>query len=509
MTPKPAAGGDASPAGQVRLIPGTFARSDSGNAERFATRYKNELHYVSRRKQWISWVGDRWAWDESHVSELRTKDIARAIWLESRATPDMKLREALEDWAIKSEGASKRDACLRLARAEPGVTIMLEVLDADPWLLNCANGTLDLRTCQLSAHRREDMITKSTGTNYNPFALTGLWEQVLHNMTGGDTELAEYLQRVAGYSLTGMATERKFFFLYGPPGSGKSTFIEALLSCMGTYATSTPFDTWLERQQVGGNRDDLVELQGVRLVTSGEVGASKHWDTATVKKITGGDRITASAKFEKQVSFLPTCTLIFAANDSPKARDDDGGFWERMQRVPITNVVPIKDRIKDLHAVLRQPENAEAILAWAVDGCRKWQESGVGTSRVVTESSAEYRDDNDWISGFLEMYEIAEPCSVTAKAFRQQYEDYCKQEGQKPEATKTLARRIGKRTGGAVRYTATRGVRLWRGLRLIGDEPAQGELPVTRAAVRREPEQMAFTTDPDDLEPPSGRFDDD
>ncbi len=401
----------------------------------------------------------------------------------------MNERKGLFEWASKSEGAGKRQACLQLARSEPGVTIMLEQLDADPWLLNCVNGTLDLRTGELHSHRREDMITKTTGTRYDNKAGTFLWDTVLANMTGGDKQLAEYLQRVAGYSLAGLATERKFFFLHGPPGSGKSTFIEALLSCMGSYAMSTPFDTWLERQQVGGNRDDLVELQGVRLVTSGEVSPSKHWDTATVKKITGGDRITASAKFEKQVSFLPTCTLIFAANDSPKAREDDGGFWERMQRVPITNVVPLKDRVKNLHALLREPDNAEAILAWAVAGCRKWQEDGIGSAAVVDESSSQYREENDWIGGFLEMYELAEPCSVTAKQFRMQYEDYCKQEGQKPEATKTLARKIEKRTGNAVRYVAVHGVRQWRGIRLRGDIPevVQGELDIGN--------------------PPEGRFD--
>lgn len=473
---------------ELAMLPSVFRCTDSGNAERFAARYRNDVRWVSARRKWIVWSGTHWEWDETHQVELRAKDMARAITNEARNTPDLAERKVLFEWSAKSESAGKRAACLELARAEPGITIKLDRLDADPWLLNCSNGTLNLRTGELHSHRREDLITKTTGTAYNPGAGTFLWETVLQNMTGGDKELESYLQRVAGYSLAGIATERKFFFLYGPPGSGKSTFIEALLSCMGAYAVATPFDTWLERPQVGGNRDDLVELQGVRLVTSGEVSASKHWDTAILKKITGGDRITASAKYEKQVSYLPSCTLIFAANDAPKAREDDSGFWERMQRVPITNVVLEKNRIKDLHAQLREPEHAEAILAWAVKGCRDWQDQGgIGTAKVVSESSSQYREENDWIGGFLEQYVIEDGAVIPAAQFRAQYEEYCKQEGQKPEATKTLARKIEKRTANAVRYVKLRGARMWQGLMLGSSVPAHGSLG---------------------LEPPDGRFDD-
>lgn len=465
------------PSGELRLIPGVFKRTDSGNAERFAARYRSDVRYVDPRRKWLVWDGTRWQWDRGKSIELRAKEMARAIMLEADACSDMKEVGDIRAWSVKSESAGKRQATLALACSEPGITIDLDGLDADPWLLNCKNGTLDLRTGELHTHRRENMITKRTACAYDPKAGTFLWDTVLGNMTGGDKELGSYLQRIAGYALTGMATERKLFFLYGPPGSGKSTFIEALLSCMGDYAHATSFDTWLEHNNVGGNRDDLVKLQGVRLVTSGEVSATKHWDTALLKKFTGGDRISATAKFESEISYLANCTLVFAANDAPKAREDDSGFWERMQRIPITNVVPVEQRVKDLHAQLREPDNAEAILAWAVEGCKEWQQTGIGTSSVVTVSSAEYREENDWIGGFLEGYELVERCTITTAEFRRQYAKYCEDEGQKPESNKTLALKIKKRTDGKVQYLKIDGYRMWRGLRLLGaPPPAQGSL---------------------------------
>jgi putative DNA primase/helicase len=461
-------------------LPGAFERNDSGNGERFAARYRDRLRYVNRRQRWLCWNGTEWAWDETGVAELCTKELARAIHDEADACNDDQQVKALREWSFKSGSMGKRKAMLEAARSEPGMSISVDQLDTDPWLLNCPNGTLNLRTGQLKEHSRGDYITKQTGTRYNPQAATMLWDEVLNNMTGGDTELGAYLQRVAGYALTGVATERKFFFLYGPPGSGKSTFIEALLSCMGTYGKSTSFDTWLEHPNVGGNRDDLVALQGIRLVTSGEVEPGKRWASALLKQITGGDRIAACAKYEKEVEFVASCTIIMAANDSPKARDDDAGFWERMQRVPITNVVALDKRIPELHSLMREPENAEAILAWAVEGCKLWQKHRIGSAPVVEQSTAEYREENDWIGGFLEMYEEDERSTITATAFRDQYERYCKQEGQKPEATKTLARRIEKRMPG-VRYKKVHGQRLWTGIRLTGAEtdlgPEQGALP--------------------------------
>jgi putative DNA primase/helicase len=370
------------------------------------------------------------------------------------------------------------------------MTIQVGDLDRDPWLLNCNNGTLDLRTGELHSHRRSDLITKCTNVDYDPSASSLTWEQIRWNMTGGDADLAAYLQRVAGYALTGVATEKKFFFLYGPPDSGKSTFIVSLMAAMGDYARATPFETWIDRPNPLANRDDLVSLQGVRLVTSGEVAENKHWDTSLLKQVTGGDTVVAQAKYEKPIEFIPSCTVMMAANSAPKARDDDDGFWNRCHRIPIRYVVPKEQRVKDLHAQLRTHENQRAILAWAVEGCAAWLAQGIGNAHVVSESTAEYREDNDWIGAFLEMYATDdEYAEIGTKIFRSQYEEWCKGEGQRPEATKTLARRIAKRHP-TVRYVMVHGRRVWKGIRLREE-----------GATRHEQEPQAPIPSPTELPP--------
>ncbi len=489
MRAAPKATGDA-----PRLVPGAFALTDSGNAKRFVTLWRDRARYSPERRSWLIWDGTRWAWDWSGEAQRLVEQTLQAMRAEARACDSIDMRKALQEWATKSESLGKRTACETLARSEAGVAVKVDSLDADPWLLNCANGTLDLRLGTLLPHAQSDLITKTTGIEYREGATSHTWESVLAKMTGGDTELATYLQRVAGYALTGVATEKKFFFLHGPRDSGKSSYIQALLACLGDYAKVLPFETWLDRPNVSSNRDDLVSLQGVRLAASSEVSASAKWNTALVKQITGGDRISASAKYESMVEFQPACTIILAANDAPRARDDDEGFWGRMQRVPITRVIPKSEQLKNFLQALRAPECAQAILSWAVRGCLDWQEHGIGTARVVEESSARYQEDQDWLAGFLAGYVEDEGATIAATVFRDQYERYCKQEGQHPEATKTLAQRISKRMPG-VRYKMLHGARLWSGLRLAEGAYAREEAQrqeqdaALPRKVFREPEQ--------------------
>ncbi len=502
---------------EPRLAPGLFSLTDSGNAERFMARNKGNVRYCVPRRRWLTWESQRWQWDESGEAHRLVKETVRGIRVESKATGNLDLRKALEEWSHKSESSGKRAAVEELARYESGVPVNVDELDTDPWLLNCTNGTVDLRTGALLPHSREHMITKCTGVAYRPGAESPVWDSVLAKMTGGDTELEGYLRRVAGYALTGLAREKKFFFLYGPRDSGKSSYINALHAAMGDYARSTPFETWTERRDAGNNRDDLVALQGVRLVTSGEVSQTARWNTALVKQITGGDRISASRKFESMIEFRPMCTIILAANDSPKARDDDDGFWGRMQRVPISSVIPKSEQLTNFLEVISSAPVAESILAWAIAGCIEWQGVGIGTAKCVQASSDAYREEQDWLGGFLATYVEDDAAVIPAPVFRDQYERYCKQEGQLSEPTKTLATRITRRLPG-VRYRMLHGRREWTGLRLRDGAYAQqldtpqGATPAPAAPPKpREPEQrsLGFTPDPDDLEPPPGRFDDD
>ena len=104
---------------------------------------------------------------------------------------------------------------LGLAEKEVGIPVTPEELDADPWLLNVTNGTIDLRTGELREHRPEDLITKLVPVDYDPDAACPTWLQFLHDIMGARQALVDFLQRAVGYALTGSTREQVLFLMHG------------------------------------------------------------------------------------------------------------------------------------------------------------------------------------------------------------------------------------------------------------------------------------------------------
>lgn len=413
---------------RVTLLPGRFNCTDLGNAERLVATYRDEIRYCPQRRKWLLWDGTRWAWDERNAIERRAKGVVRAILREAGDCDNDDRAKSLVQWSFKSEDAKRIKSMVALSQTEDGIAVLLDELDADPWVLNARNGTINLRDASLSDHNRSQLITRSTKIDYVFGAKSGLWDRVLSEACGGDAELASYLQRAAGYSLLGLPLERAFFFLHGPPGTAKSTLVDALHAALGGYVEEADFDTWLLKPQTGGNRGDLVRLAGARLVTSREARPGAKWDESLIKRITGGDPLTVAAKYENEVTFRPSFALIFAANDAPSAREDDEGFWVRMRRIPLVHTVPAERQDPDLKQKLNEPEHAQAVLAWAVAGCGQYLAQRLGTCRAVSDSTAEYRAELDHFTEFLSDCCVFEPgATMSRSALRKKYEAWAEE----------------------------------------------------------------------------------
>lgn len=487
--------GDSKPAkkrgGIPAVSPGVLHCTDMGNAERFVAQHRDSMRYSPQRRKWLLWTGERWELDETGKVYQLAKETVRSIYVEASRAPSKDQSQALAKHAGRSESAERIAAMVKLASTEQGVAIMVDQLDADPWTLNAPNGTVDLRTGELRDHRRSDLITKSTLVPFTPGAQSELWSRVLHDATAGDMSLATYLQRMVGYSLIGEPLERVLFFLFGEPGTVKSTLIEAFHSALGDYARSADSETWLARQTIGGNRGDLVCLAGARLVTSVEVRKGAKWDEALIKRVTGGDEITAAAKYEGEITFRPSFTLVLAANDAPRARDDDGGMWARMRRIPLTAVIPPEKQDPTIKARLREPEHASAVLAWAVAGCLDYQREGFGRCAAVERSTADYREENDLIGAFFgECCAFDADASVARATLRQAYETWARENGiRHPASARDFAAKL--RTLGAIEGKSN-GARVWKRVRILdADEEPQGHqghigTPITEKPSSRE-----------------------
>jgi putative DNA primase/helicase len=444
-----------------------FAWTDSGNAERLVALHGADLRFVRTWNRWLAWNGRQWC-DDSGAVYRAAKATARAMLQDAAKIDDDAKRVAAVKFATKSESRGAIEAMVGLARHEVDVAVKHEQLDADRMLLNCKNGTIDLRTGQLRAHRREDLLTKIAGTSFAANAVCPTWERFVARVMGGDRDMAAYLQRLAGYALTGDIREHILAFFYGGGANGKSTFLKTLHSVLGDYASPAPRGL-LFRSRGERHPTELASLHGRRFVTSSEVGEGQAFDEALVKDLTGGDPIECRRMKEDFWSFEPTHKLFVAGNHKPTVRGDDDGIWRRMRLVPW--LVTFAENEQDKTLPERLLDEAPGILAWSVRGCLNWLSDGLAEPDAVRRATKAYREESDDLGEFLLLRTAFDAEGrVTRKELREAYESHCKENGAPPLGAKRFAGRL--REHGVEGCSVRRGSSVvdgWKGIRLATD----------------------------------------
>ena len=266
--------------------------TDAGNAQRFAARHGPDVRYCYRWRSWFVWDTHRWVRDDGDKVMARAKETARALYAEAAAEGDEHRRKALGLWARVSEGAERLKALLTLAQSEPGIPVTPDQLDADPYLFNCANGTVDLRTGIVREARREHFITKLTPVAYDPKAPCPRWTACLHRILAGQEPVIAFIQRAIGYALTGDTREQSLFVLWGRGANGKTTLVTTVYRQLGDYAVSTRPETLMEKRG-DSIPNDVARLAGARYVIAVEGERGQRLAEGLVKRMSGGDPLTA------------------------------------------------------------------------------------------------------------------------------------------------------------------------------------------------------------------------
>jgi putative DNA primase/helicase len=327
------------------------------------------------------------------------KQTVRSILHEAAEEMDDDDREALANFAKRSESVARRDAMLKLARSEPPIPIWPEALDKDSLILNCLNGPIDLRTGKLCEPRRENYITKLCRVAYDPKALCPTWLATLDRCLNRDYELIDYLQRFIGYCLTGDVSEQVLNIWHGVGANGKSTVLNTAMEMLGAdYSMKATADLLLMKRNTD-HPTALTDLHGRRLVACIETDDNRRLAEALVKELTGSDPIRARRMREDFWQFLPSHKVVLACNHKPAVHGTDHAIWRRLKLVPFNVVIPPKERDKQLPVKLRA--EMPGILAWAVRGCLDWQRYGLGEPKAITEATANYQTSEDTLLNFI------------------------------------------------------------------------------------------------------------
>lgn len=417
--------------------------TDVGNAKRLILAHGARFRYVAAWGAWHVYDGRRWKRDSKGEIVEAAKDVARSLWAEVAAaagTVDKaadagmsevaeiasRTRKALAAWASKSESANRIDAMVKLARTSPEVAVEPADLDPDPWLFNVANGTIDLRTGRLRAHRPQDMITKLSPVVYRPGAPCPEWVAFLERVIP-DPEVRLFLQEVVGYAMVAVITEHILVFGYGVGANGKTTMLQALLTMSGDYGRQAEPDLLMARREA--HPTGMADLMGARLVVSTEVDEGRRLAEATVKQLTGADRIKARFMRQDFFEFEPTHTLFLAANHRPVVRGTDHAIWRRLRLLPFTVTIPPEDQ--DHHLVDKLRAEMPGILAWAVEGCLRWQKSGLSMPKAVMAATEDYRVDMDVLGAYLdECCVVSEVAYVSSENLYRSYVEWCDANGE-------------------------------------------------------------------------------
>ncbi len=377
-----------------------FPLTDAGNAERFAARHGCTLRFVHRWGRWLLWDEQRWALDDRGEVRGLMVETARALFAEAALLEDATARARLAKHALTLERRDRIVAALDLATSKPPIAVVPDELDRDPDLLNVPNGAIDLRSGKLLPHDPARLLSKLAPVPYEPAAEAPLWRAVLERVLP-DPEVRAYVQRAAGYSLTGNVSEHALFFCYGTGANGKSTFLETLREMLGEgeYAKAAQPDLLLAKRQ-DRHPVERADLRGMRLVSTVEAGEERAWDGARVKELTGGDTISARLLYGGPFSFAPSHKFWVAANHKPRVAGSDLGFWRRVHLVPWTVTIPEEERDLELRTKLRA--ELPGILRWAVEGCLEWRRIGLRPPPAVLAATREYRSHEDMIGAFVE-----------------------------------------------------------------------------------------------------------
>lgn len=401
--------------------------TDTGNAVKLVAQHGENIRYVAEDKQWLRWDGSRWEPDAlGRVMEL-AKETVLSMYLEASTVKDDALRVRISKWASTSLSDSKLTAMVKLARTDPKVALSAASLDANVWLLNCTNGTVDLRTGELHPAERSDLITKTTGIAYNPDAKCPRWDAFILWAMKDRQDLVTYMYRALGMSLSGNVSARLVFFCHGGGDNGKSVTLKTVLHISGDYGQrmqSSTLEAATKSKGGGGASDDIASLKGARFVCTSEIEDGTRLASALLKDLTGDEKLTARHLYKSQFTFQPELHPWIAANHKPLVPSDDQAVWNRLRLIPFDAVVSEADMDPELGDKLK--DEAPGILATLVRGCLDWQRDGLPTPAAVLEASASYREEQDTFKDFLD-YLADGSFSMTPSMLRETYSRWAKE----------------------------------------------------------------------------------
>lgn len=388
---------------------------DIGNKDRFKDWHDGNARYIREQKKWVYYDN---GWHYADIFKL-TEPVVRNIFREIAEDP----KQEKVNWAKLSQSKAYQRTILEYASSFMGISI--NFFDADPTLINCKNGVLNLETLELLPHAQDQLHLKQVNASYDAPASCDRWLSFLSDIFNGDTDLINYVHAALGYSIMGLSDEHLFFICYGSGRNGKGVLLDTVADVLGTYSTTVEFETFLQKNMSVRVLEAIGRLNGQRFITASETSNSSQLNEALIKRLTGSDTLVGTKLHGDAFEFRPTHTLWFACNHLPTIKDASVAMWQRVVVIPFTKTFLGEDQKKELKSILRTEANG--IFKWLVTGAHTYLENGLPDApKAIQDATQEYRDLHDKLSVFIRermIYERA--CSAGVDEVYQDYVKWC------------------------------------------------------------------------------------
>lgn len=440
---------------------------DIRNARYFAAMFGGRMLYIHGRNEWLRWSDDRWMLCDQGQEIEAAKQAAQAMMTDAAAglAVDQDRGKGRVREAMAAHNISRMKAALELAQSEPGMSTGPAELDANPMLLGVGNGIVDLKAGALIANRPEMLMTRHCAADFDMAATCPRWLQFMSEVFAGDLATIDTVQRLLGYTLTGLNTEEIIVFCSGFGANGKSIFGNIVNKIIASYSKVAPHSLLAARRRDDhGPRGDIAMLEGARLVSVNELPGGMQLDEQAVKALAGREPISARELYEGFRTFEPQFTVWVRTNHRPIIKGDDDGIWRRVV------VLPFRQKFEgprcDKHLEAKLWAERDGILRWMIEGAGKYlASSNLAFSPTILAEQRQYRSDSDLLGEFLADCTVADPAGRTLdQEFFARWRHWCDTNGHKAGTKKTFTQRLAERgfpisrSNGQRFYSGMRGV---------------------------------------------------
>lgn len=408
-----------------------YSYDDRGNGDLFSDIYKDVARFNTSVNEWYVYNGKVWKRDVGAMKVARmAKELKDELLVYSISIKNESQKLAYQKHIMKLGSRNCRDTMIKDARDK--YHIANEDLDRNSDLLNCINGTLNLKTFEFKEHNCDDLISKITNVNYDPNIKSSLWIKFIEEIMLGDKEKIRYLQKAIGYSLTADTSLETCFILYGnKTRNGKSTLVETLMYMLGGsegYSMQMKPETLAQKQHVDSRQASgyIARLCGARFLNLSEPPKKMIFDAALLKTLLGRDKIVARHLHEREFEFIPVFKLFMNTNYLPIIQDDTLFSSGRINVITFDRHFSEAEQDKTLKDKLREDENISGIFNWCIDGLKAFYKDGLVPTAAVKSATLDYRKDSDKLGKFIAGCLEESNENITATSVYMVYENWCR-----------------------------------------------------------------------------------